>query len=326
MLDIHNQIDGTTDGFATANVILQSNGSVTHSPNFQLTAFCGLDHTNWPFDQHTCTFVFEARINKESMFTDVNLVEDAMAPDLISSEWRLLTVSIAQDTTKNNYNEVSLKISVARKTNGYTLTLFAPVTVIVVLTLCAFWLPVQAGEKILLNGIVGALVNMYMLYFAEKLPNMGTSTPLVVKFCCFTLYITIFSMMVSILVLAMSRTKHSYGTPYLITKMLESGWAKFLLLSFLFANPGGDKREPNRDVQIGREFQIEEDFVEEEEEEEENREDAEVTVGKRESIPSMTKMRNSLQKDWILLATLIDRIAFIICSLMFVAIAIAYNV
>lgn len=53
--------------------------------------------------------------------------------------------------------------------------------VIMVLTLLSFWLPPQAGEKVLLNACTAVIISLFMLYFTQKLPAMGSHTPLIGK-------------------------------------------------------------------------------------------------------------------------------------------------
>ena len=55
--------------------------------------------------------------------------------------------------------------------------------VIILLTLLNFWLPPQAGEKILLNGCTAIMICIFLLYFTQKFPAMGNNTPLVGEYC-----------------------------------------------------------------------------------------------------------------------------------------------
>lgn len=48
-------------------------------------------------------------------------------------------------------------------------------------TLLSFFLPPQSGEKIILNGCTAIIITLYLLYFTQKIPAMGSYTPLVGK-------------------------------------------------------------------------------------------------------------------------------------------------
>lgn len=328
-LDLQNELESsahTNEGFTSSHTVLQNDGSATYEVDYQLAAFCGMDLGRWPFDYHTCQFDFEASINQDNMFTTRFIQGSEFEEDFITAQWKLVSLTFGRDPRKeNDFRAVALKLIIERRTRGYAMTLFAPVTVIIVLTLCGFWLPVQAGEKILLNGIVGVLVNIYMLYFADKLPNMGINTPLVVKFCSFTLYLTMCSMIISIVVLAISRTKHAYGTPWAVKRWLEGPCGQFLLLKSFFSSGSGDSRDAavNFDVRIGGDFQA--DDEEDGDQEDQLEEEAEERQ-RSSNAQNASKLRTSMQQDWILLATAIDRIAFLVYSLIFIVIAIVYHV
>ena len=53
--------------------------------------------------------------------------------------------------------------------------------VIIITTLLSFFLPPQSGEKIILNGCTAVIITLYLLYFTQKIPPMGSHTPLVGK-------------------------------------------------------------------------------------------------------------------------------------------------
>lgn len=330
-LELVNHID-FVQPFSSNSVLVHSNGNVTLDTEFQLGTYCDLDYAEWPFDSHACQIDLE---KTQKIAMQLRLTQQDLGGQdrrFINSQWKIRMVNISQAEVVEDL--FTLKVVVERQTSGLVWTLFAPVTVIVLLTLCGFWLPVQAGEKILLNGIVGVLINMFLLHFSAKLTTMGTHTPLVVRFCCFTLYMIVWSMVLSILVLAISRTHHNYGTPWVLKRIVDGPFGQFMLLSWLYGSHAGKGDEPSTssfDVRIGRELRADDEEEEEEGEEADNQNYyervAEVPERKRSSAgEGIANLRNKVQQDWIALATLIDRITFVVYSLIFVVIAIVYKV
>lgn len=319
-LELVNAADRNVDGLLHTTMKASENGSVYYPTNFQWTAFCAMDHRSWPYDSHTCRFEFEGRFTARMKLETKYFQGSDFTADLINGEWNVNSVQFGNDPRKSRRGDLNafvLELHVTRRSQGYFVTLFAPVLVIIILTLSGFWLPVQAGEKILVNGVVGILVNMYMLHFANKLPSMGLHTPLVVRFCVVTLYLVMISMAISIVVLAISRTKHVYSTPWTVKRILESSFGRWLLLRNVWSSEAeeggtGEASTSSFDVRFGLE--------EEERDGEEEVDVDEVISDTRERVPA--KMRNSVQEDWILLATAIDRIAFIVYSLIFIVIAV----
>jgi hypothetical protein len=54
-----------------------------------------------------------------------------------------------------------------------------PAIVIVFMTLVSFWLPPQAGEKLLLNGVAVVVICILLVYFSKLLPGFAATPPLI---------------------------------------------------------------------------------------------------------------------------------------------------
>ena len=54
-----------------------------------------------------------------------------------------------------------------------------PAMVVVFMILSSFWLPPQAGEKLLLNGLACVMVCILLMYLSKLLPIMASTSPLI---------------------------------------------------------------------------------------------------------------------------------------------------
>lgn len=316
-LDLLNSLEGSeisSDGL----IVIQSNGSADFQNNFQLTTYFGMNMALWPSDSHKCNFEFETRFNPLITVKMHYFGEEKFASDFVNSEWRVNGVSFGRAFWESKKNLILLSLQILRQGQSYRLTLIGPATVIILMTLAGFWLPVQSSEKILLNGIVCILITILMLYFGNKLPNMGIHTPLVIQFCSFTFYMTSISIIISIIVLAIARTEHIFGLPWSIKRALESRGGRWLMFHPIFY-----KSSRGLDKQHGEARAVE---IQVAEEEEENDYDDIQTQSEANSVENEEPKARSIQEDWILLATAIDRIAFLAYSLIFIVIAIIYHV
>lgn len=77
------------------------------------------------------------------------------------------------------YVDIKFSFLIERRSPMFNSVVLTPATIIILMTLANFWLPAQAGEKILLNGINAVIIVAFLLYFAQKLPAMAVHTPLV---------------------------------------------------------------------------------------------------------------------------------------------------
>lgn len=317
-MDILSSVEGSeisSDGL----IVVQSNGSAEFVNNFQLTAFFGMNLQYWPFDSHKCTFELESRLNPRMTIEMFYYGKEELSSDFVSSEWQMDGVTFGRAFWESKNNLIFLAVQIMRQGHSYRLILIASATLIIIMTLAGFWLPVQAGEKILSNGIVSILITILMLYFEHKLPNMGVHTPLVVQFCTFALFMTSISILITIFVLTLSRNQHFIDLPWSIKRVLESKYIRWLALSF--PHRLGHRTDPGKlldakpvDIQI-------------EDEEEDNDYDDIQPESHFNSVENVApKEGTSIQDDWILLATVIDRLTFIVYSFIFIIIAIVYHV
>lgn len=66
-----------------------------------------------------------------------------------------------------------------QQTNKLQIMKLMSFAVLMLLTLLNFWLPPHSGEKIVLNGCVTIIISIFLLYFGQKIPAMGSTTPLI---------------------------------------------------------------------------------------------------------------------------------------------------
>ncbi|KAI4462745.1 neurotransmitter gated ion channel [Holotrichia oblita] len=103
-----------------------------------------------------------------------------------STEWIIGETSIKHvtkiyDCCKEPYPSITITVNLIRRSPSYKALIITPAFVIIGLILSSFWLPPQAGEKLILNGCTAIIVTIFLLYFTQKIPAMGSHTPLVGK-------------------------------------------------------------------------------------------------------------------------------------------------
>ncbi|XP_022909034.1 acetylcholine receptor subunit alpha-L1-like isoform X2 [Onthophagus taurus] len=137
-------------------------------------------------------------------------------------------------------------------------------------------------EKILLNLITISVIVALMLYFAQKLPALGNNTPLIVKFYASALIITTLSIINAVLIIYLSKTPRKYPIPWILRNVLIGRLGIYLGLSNYItqANLGNQRNKP---------------------------------LENQDSFHS-----GKYQEDWILLAAAIDRISFLIYTIIFI--------
>ncbi|KAB0799593.1 hypothetical protein PPYR_07473 [Photinus pyralis] len=295
--------------------VVKSSGEIVWVPPTQLVALCDLNLRYWPFDTQICYLKFGSWTYDGSEI-DIKIADGAIDLSYViaNGEWDITDSNVTRSVKYYSccdepYVDVEFKLTLTRRSPAYKAIIIAPAVVIIMLTLMGFWLPPQAGEKVLLNGCTSIIISIFMVYFTQKIPAMGSHTPLIVLFYSSSLYVVCFSMLISVAVIWLSRTQHTRLLPWVIKKPLTGTLGRVLgLQHYVKENPLHSQRVTTEEM---RDHQVT-DF-----EEHQTRDDHQI-IGTGRKVP--------LQHDWILFAAAIDRISFIFYACLFGILAAVYSV
>ncbi|KAG5881485.1 hypothetical protein JTB14_029152 [Gonioctena quinquepunctata] len=304
--------------FGNTHCLVYPSGEVIWVPPAQFTVLCSLNLKYWPFDTQECHLKFGSWTYSGEQIDIINYNNSTNVDlDLLiaNSEWMITKATQKRVSTyypccTEPYPDITVNVTLSRISPSYKAVIVTPAFVVIILTMLNFWLPPQAGEKIVINASTALIICLFMLYFTQKLPAMGTHTPLIVLFYATSLYIVSFSMIGSVLVITLSRTKHSTALPWIIKQSLTGKFGKLLGLDVYIQQTVMTSHrvtaEEMRDHQVT-------DF-----------DDGNSSEEHHIIKPSSGTGKPSLQQDWILLAAAIDRISFVFYSLLFSILAIVY--
>lgn len=171
------------DHFGHTHCLVYSNGSVLWVPPTLFSSHCDLDMQYWPYDAHKCnlkigSWTYDA--------LHIDLLPSRIETDVYTPnhEWLVTYTDSVRHETKyaccaEPYVDIDYNIHFVRRSPMYRAVVLAPALVVVVMTLANFWLPPRSGEKILLNGVNIVVVVGFLIFFAQRIPVMSSSTPLV---------------------------------------------------------------------------------------------------------------------------------------------------
>lgn len=178
-------LGNTIDHYANTLTIVSNSGTVMWVPPFQFQVFCEFDLRLWPFDTQTCeiwlgSWVYNG-LEIDLEISDYGTEIDMFIPN---HEWKIKNITASRNSTYYDccaepYVSNTYTITVMRQSPIYKTMVVTPATCVILMTLAAFWLPPQSGEKILLNGINIIMIGVFMMYFGYQLPVMALHTPLV---------------------------------------------------------------------------------------------------------------------------------------------------
>lgn len=102
-------------------------------------------------------------------------------------EWKIIETTTTRhakiyECCPEPYVDIEFNITIQRRSVMQKVIAFTPITGVTFATLTGFWLPVDAGEKILLNGINFVIITFFLKYFAALFPISTTHIPLIGNF------------------------------------------------------------------------------------------------------------------------------------------------
>lgn len=174
-------------------VVLRYDGLTEWYAPAQIRTICTIDITYFPFDEQKCNITFGSWSYTKSVL-DMRLKRDTADLDRYtpSGEWKLVSLHAVENTIyytccKDPFVDVTYIVHIQRRVLFYLNNIIIPCIMLNLMTLLAFLLPHDSGERISLVITILLGLTVYMLIFTENIPNSSVVIPIIGKFsmACF---------------------------------------------------------------------------------------------------------------------------------------------
>ncbi|XP_011158613.2 acetylcholine receptor subunit alpha-like 1 isoform X2 [Solenopsis invicta] len=310
----HSGTAGTVEHYGDTACIIFSTGQVLWVPPAQFIGLCELDLRLWPFDTQVCNMTFGSwTYHGEQIDMRLSETENMEHMYVKNAEWKLMDLSKSREAVMYSccpepYINLNFKMTLKRNSALYCSVLLMPAAAIVFLVLVTFWLPPQSEMKISVAACTILIIAVFLGFLGFKVPLTATP-PLIVYFYSGCLCLETISLILSIVVINMSKRVYCKPLPRNIRLCLLSWPGKLLGLSDLISVIESRRPMPSQEL---RGKLTEESTT--------NSTSNISDDGDRQNIISPTK--NTTQLEWILAGTAIDRIAFALFCLILATMAI----
>lgn len=210
--------------YGDTNVLVYNDGKVLWVPPTEYHAFCELNMRLWPFDYQKCILKIGSW-TYDGYMVNLTIGSEPQIETLVSnSEWKIVKIGMERNTRyypccTEPYIDITYNVTLQRQSDTHRAIVIIPALVIMILALSVFWLPLDAGERIITNGIIALMVTIYLVYFAQQLPAISGHTPLIVIFFSNTLLLTAFSTIICVIVMNVSKSKHQRSLPSMLKRL-----------------------------------------------------------------------------------------------------------
>ncbi|ULT82857.1 hypothetical protein L3Y34_012237 [Caenorhabditis briggsae] len=225
---LFNNADGNYEVSFKSNVFVDHHGDVTWVPPAMFKSSCRIDVEWFPFDEQCCTLVFGSwTYNSEEVRLHwYNNIQAVQLHDYsYSGIWDVIDVPgqlVHKPDLKEN--KMVFNVVIRRKTLFYTVILIIPTVLMAFLSVMAFYLPVDSGEKVSLTiSLLLALV-VFLLLVSKILPPTS-NIPLMGKYLLLAFVLNIVAVVGTVVIV------NIYFRSALSHKMPT--WVKKVFLEFL---------------------------------------------------------------------------------------------
>lgn len=225
--------DGKYEVSYKPNVVIYNDGNVLWIPPAIYKSSCTIDVQYFPFDQQECEMKFGSwTFNGDQVALDwYEGQEKVDLSDYVNSgTWDIIACpgkyEYLLDPVEGHHTaQITFILRIRRKTLFYTVNLIIPCVLISFLSVCVFYLPADAGEKMTMCiSILLALV-VFLLLVSKILPPTSITIPLIAKYLLFTFIMNIFTILITVIIINWNfRTPRTHRMPK---------WVRLLFLNYL---------------------------------------------------------------------------------------------
>uniref|UniRef100_A0A1I8H157 Neur_chan_LBD domain-containing protein n=1 Tax=Macrostomum lignano TaxID=282301 RepID=A0A1I8H157_9PLAT len=229
---LYNNADGRYEVSWQPNILIFSSGTILWVPPAIYKSSCTIHVQYFPFDQQECEMKFGSWTFDATQVV-LDWYEGARVADLNdywkSGSWDIIdcpgNITLVEKLGQPPQTMMIFTITIRRKTLFYTVNLIIPCVLISFLSVCVFYLPADAGEKMTLCiSILLALV-VFLLLVSKILPPTSISIPLISKFLLFTFIMNIITIVFTVIIINWNfRTPRTHKMP---------NWVRLLFLKYL---------------------------------------------------------------------------------------------
>ncbi|XP_069124048.1 acetylcholine receptor subunit alpha-type unc-38-like [Argopecten irradians] len=158
----------------TSSITVYSSGYASTIYTKVVTSSCSPDITYYPYDVHNCSLVFS--VMEPYSVVDLNVPTNADYYEFTDNLFWEMSRTKTEKYYASNYTAmVEISYSLERRPTYLLYTIVLPVCLLNFVTLLAFILPAESGERVSFATTMLLTLTMYMTIMSDSIPN--TSDP-----------------------------------------------------------------------------------------------------------------------------------------------------
>ncbi|VDK73616.1 unnamed protein product [Litomosoides sigmodontis] len=188
------------------NIVAKNNGNVTGRLEFKMQAHCDIDYTNFPDDDKKCCFRMKSVLYPH--YIRYYLAQDGLDRTKLRTNWHVRdgSIKILPDEDDRKTQMLQICLQLRRRSSTLRIELTLPMMVSSLLVVIApFFGSFRDQINVKLFAIFIQLVSFTFLAIKAPQVGFGETVPHIYTFYVFTLCTTVASLLLTLVVSAMSR-------------------------------------------------------------------------------------------------------------------------
>ncbi|XP_078700395.1 neuronal acetylcholine receptor subunit alpha-7-like isoform X2 [Branchiostoma floridae x Branchiostoma belcheri] len=255
-----NTVDSRTRGGlqTVTDISVTSDGNVTWRQPDIFISSCGVDVSDFPFDQQTCHLEFASWIyDGEELDVTTRSDDIDISAYQKSDQFTLTSATAKRNVTKydccpQQYPSVVLTLRLKRLPLFYMVNMVIPCVFMLILNIAAFFIPPDSGERLGFTITILLALVVFLQLLTGQLPQTSRATPLLGKYFTSTIVIVTMSILATILVIRLTHSSPpSRPLPRWLRLVLLKYVASFLCLFGIVKAQKQDLRHHERNKPAG---------------------------------------------------------------------------
>ncbi|XP_044746701.1 acetylcholine receptor subunit alpha [Coccinella septempunctata] len=213
-------------------LIVRDNGLVSWTPALHLKTWCASSssqHNVWPKDRRNCDIIFTFLTNMDDLWIKYWNVSNTDYHNTEFSDWIIEEVDIYSTLSpKKDKNYLYFTVELKRNSEVYSKIFLVTYIVIISSILCSFCVSPFGPYKICLGCFQMVVSMLCVIYLAILLPAHSKAVPYIVRLHSYSIIGGVFSIILSIIVINLSRTEKEKQFPNVLSKILTSTIVKMI--------------------------------------------------------------------------------------------------
>ncbi|KAL3994517.1 Neurotransmitter-gated ion-channel ligand binding domain family protein [Acanthocheilonema viteae] len=192
------------------NIVAKNNGNVTGRLEFKMQAHCDIDYTNFPDDDKNCCFRMKSILYPHYIRYYLAQGEDGLDLAKLRTNWHVrdANIKILPDEDDRKAQMLQICLQVRRRSSTLRIELTLPMMVSSLFVVIApFFGSFRDQINVKLFAIFIQLVSFTFLAIKAPQVGFGETVPHIYTFYVFTLSTTVISLLLTLVISAMSRIR-----------------------------------------------------------------------------------------------------------------------